>query len=218
MKENIKIGTKITLKKSMGFLDKIGKEYIISDVDKKNQTIYFSVPFTDYSSHFFKEVNNDFQFKGMLTCTASISFDELEKYFIIPIDETSKEWGYCDDNGTIITTKNRWSKWLYYNADFIYNSIYDDSSTIAKCKYRISRDGRIQMRSIDFANYDLNVEFQSVLRRKEKTYFASSYAICNKKYDHFNRDLGLNIAKMRMRVKLAKLESDFILQRLQGEN
>lgn len=215
MKENIKVGTKIILKNKMGFLNKVGKEYIISDIDEENQTIYFSIPFTDYSS-FFKEKNNDFQFNEKLICTASISFDELEKYFILPIAETLKEWSYCDDNGNMTTTKDKWSKWLYYDADFIYNSVFFDSATIVKCKYRISRDGRIQMRSFDFANQYIMLKFQSMLRRKEKTYFTSSYAICNKN-DKFNRTTGLDLAKMRMKVKLAEMESNFIIQQLQEE-
>ena len=215
MKENIKIGTKIILKNKMDFLDKIGKKYTITNIDEKDQTIYFSVPFADYSSCLL--IDEKFQFNNMLTCTVGISFDELKKYFTIPIDKTSKEWDYCDDNGTIITTKDKWSKWLYYDADFIYNSVFDDSATIVKCKYRISRDGRIQMKSFDFANQYRMTEFQSMLRRKEKTYFTSSYAICNKKYDNFNRITGLNIAKMRMKVKLTEMESNFIIKKLHEE-
>lgn len=214
-KENyLEVGTKIRLKEKMGFLNTIGKEYVISNVDKENKTVYFSVPFSDYSAQIFNDVSNvENQFNGMLLCTASLSFDELFKYFVIVLQKAQK-WSYIDDHGNIKHTTSKWSEWLYNNADFIYNSIYEDSSSIIKCKYRISKDGQIQMRSIGFANHDIMIDFQRMLYRKEKSYFASSYAICNKEFDIFSLSFGLKIAKMRMRKKLSELEYEFTVNEL----
>ena len=112
----LEVGTKIKLKQKIGFLNTIGKEYVISDVDKKNKTVYFSVPFLDYSSQIFKDVSTvKNHFNGMLLCTASLSFDELLKYFTIVL-EKEKEWSYIDDHGNIRHTTSKWSEWLYKNA------------------------------------------------------------------------------------------------------
>lgn len=214
----LEVGTKIKLKQKMGFLNTIGKEYVISNVDKKNKTVCFSVPFSDYSSQIFKDVSTvENQFNGMLLCTASLSFDELLKYFTIVL-EKEKEWSYIDDHGNIRHTTSKWSEWLYKNADLIYNSIYEDSSSIIKCKYRISKDGQIQMRSIRFVNREVMIDFQKMLYRKEKSYFASSYAICNKQFDIFSLDFGLEIAKMRMRKKLAEIEYEFTVKELHEDD
>ena len=218
-KEDIKVGTQIELKMPMGFLNTIGKVYTIINIDPEEEMAYFEVPMSDYTNLFVKSSQTTgLSFTENVVCKACLSFEELEQYFFIITKKELKEWKYCDDNGYMITTKDTWSKWLHCGANFIYNSVFDESSTIVECKYRISRDGKIQMRSIDFSNQNIMPEFQSMLKRKEKTYFASSYAICNKEYDSFNRTTGLNLAKMRMRVKLAEMEANFVIRQLHEEN
>ena len=74
------------------------------------------------------------------------------------------------------------------------------------------------MRSIRFVNRDVMIDFQKMLYSKEKSYFASSYAICNKQFDIFSLDFGLGIAKMRMRKKLAEIEYEFTVKELHEDD